>query len=769
MREQPMPRSAMRDGVHKPARRSSMQPLHVETARPHHYHSGPPTSNMSATFSPHPYDPHLDYSPISAEWTPRTAHPSAYPSKYATYPTPEMTRPDLHQHGMMDPSFHSMQPPPTQLLRSWPSQTSSSSSGSDPSRHSDSPDGFFPQQGIVQPADMLLAQQQVARYPHNPFTNVPEYMFDSINEEEIEEIDTNSTMGTLSSGLSDFQRFVQHQGVGSTPELRYLINYYLEVLTPVIIAFDGPKNPYRYHILRLASQSEGLQHAIAALSASNLRMRREHNTVADTRRLLSSSTNCDHDASVRRSSEAHNRLNDEVSEMPDFTQPGMPTKRELYHKGESVRALNAHLADPARRSDDTILAILLMICLYHMCETGVARFRTQFAGVKKILAMRGQPGTLVQSKDTSWCITMFKWFDAMTATVNDREGQFHDDPNSNPFAEFDAEPEEWGLENLAGCDSRLFKIVSKLGRLNVLSQGKPVSSTGASNHSSAFPTDAPTGIPLPGAPAPYLRPDLRVDTAGWATLLPSDPSTRPDPRAQFWTEWTLIRQELQAWSFSPDTLPTPMRTAAYTSVHTLQKSPTSDPNSNAFGSVDLQTISDPSILDVRNISESFRYAALLYTSRLAYPSLPSAAAEFQSIVHTALSYLALVKSDVCLLWPLFIVGTECVIDDQRRMIRGRCLDIQKDSGFFNNIKCLELLEVIWKRAETEGFAGGQMDGGGGGQSPYGGLGVKREREDDGVGAGLGGVGGGVSGDGVQGEAFKWRRHMQSADGETMVI
>ena len=30
------------------------------------------------------------------------------------------------------------------------------------------------------------------------------------------------------------------------------------------------------------------------------------------------------------------------------------------------------------------------------------------------------------------------------------------------------------------------------------------------------------------------------------------------------------------------------------------------------------------------------------------------------------------------------------------MIRERCLDIQKDSGFFNNQSCLELLEKVWK-------------------------------------------------------------------------
>jgi hypothetical protein len=54
-----------------------------------------------------------------------------------------------------------------------------------------------------------------------------------------------------------------------------------------------------------------------------------------------------------------------------------------------------------------------------------------------------------------------------------------------------------------------------------------------------------------------------------------------------------------------------------------------------------------------------------------------------------------VQSDVYLLWPLFITGSECVLDSHRNLIRERCSNISKDSGFFNNLSCLELLEKIW--------------------------------------------------------------------------
>jgi hypothetical protein len=52
---------------------------------------------------------------------------------------------------------------------------------------------------------------------------------------------------------------------------------------------------------------------------------------------------------------------------------------------------------------------------------------------------------------------------------------------------------------------------------------------------------------------------------------------------------------------------------------------------------------------------------------------------------------------VYLLWPLFITGAECVYNVHRAAIRNRCKDIQKDSGFFNNISCLELLEKVWAK------------------------------------------------------------------------
>jgi hypothetical protein len=70
-------------------------------------------------------------------------------------------------------------------------------------------------------------------------------------------------------------------------------------------------------------------------------------------------------------------------------------------------------------------------------------------------------------------------------------------------------------------------------------------------------------------------------------------------------------------------------------------------------------------------------------------------------VQECLKYIKAVKSDVYLLWPLFITGSECVDDEDREVIRERCLDIQKDSGFLNNKSCLELLEKVWRNYDEK--------------------------------------------------------------------
>ena len=676
-------RATLRPNLKKGIRRHSLEPLHVPALQIHDFHSVPMTAGAFGGFADR-YESAVECSPMTPGFRPheRPTYKEEFGTQGAIVASP--------MHG----SFFSGQD-----IGSWPPEAMSSSISSDQSSrdfHED--DGFFADPGLANALDQFLGSQL------GPIPQASHIDDQTIKEEALQDHSlilheafhdhTQFDDGGLSASL-DLSRSIPSVTIGNTPGLRYFINYYDKVISPVIVAFDGPTNPYRTHILQLAQESETLQHAIAALSASNLRMRREHNPSATQGRL--NLTDAPHDTSVRKSSLAHSLLNDDLDHLADaMTQPGAPSKEELHHKGESIRTLNAQLADPARRKDDSILATLLMLCLYHICETGVAKFKTQFAGVKKILALRGDIGT--NSKDTAWLRTMFTWFDAMTATVNDREGQFPDSV-TNPFnATSSADDEEWALENLAGCDGRLFSTIAKLGRLNLLSQGKPVA--GAVPKKPASP---------PRTTDYYSMSNYsRIDGNGWAPLPHSDTyPDRADGRTQFWAEWTDIRQKLTDWSLTSTTLPP------------AKHIPVLEANR----------------IDLLHISESFRYSAMLYTERLAYPSLPSSAPNFQALVSEALFYISQVKSDVYLLWPLFITGTECVEESQRDLIRGRCLNIQKDSGFFNNISGLELLERVWKEGDRERMRGaGRLD--------------------------VGRCGGG---------GFKWRKAMEKVDGEYIVI
>ncbi|KAK5331543.1 hypothetical protein LTR93_000546 [Exophiala xenobiotica] len=537
---------------------------------------------------------------------------------------------------------------------------------------------------IPSPYDTAFSDQgQFSVYPNqkssyvrsDPYVQLPQHLepvleqgHNPVVEEGIEEIkrdeydddcavvDDDLTVGlprfTFDYNLS-IPPFAGMSAIGATPRIQYLINYYSEVISPVIVAFDGPSNPFRTQILRLAASNDTLQHAIAALSASNLRRRRE------TGALSTGKTD-----PARRSSIAHMTLTNESWEDSRILSRQEQACEEALHKGMAIKSLNMQLADPVLRKDDSILATLLILCLFHICDSGVAKFQTQFAGVKKLLGMR-QKELGLNTKEAKWFTRMFTWFDAMTATVNDREGQlqgYHLDVSA-------LSDEDWALENLAGCDGQLFKTIAKLGRLNVLGQGKPVE-------------ESPTLVSRPLPQTPYaLNLDYSdFDGNGWMQMLEdehlfSEKTSDPDVKEQFWREWREVRQSLQTWHL--------------------------DTTMFDRSSPEAPLLTPEQRVDLANISESFRYSALLYTERLANPTVPSTDTSIRFWVQKCLTYIKAVKSDVYLLWPLFITGSECVDEADRIVIRERCLDIQKDSGFLNNKSSLELLEKVWRRYDEK--------------------------------------------------------------------
>ncbi|OOQ89478.1 hypothetical protein PEBR_28087 [Penicillium brasilianum] len=501
-------------------------------------------------------------------------------------------------------------------------------------------------------------------------------------DEEYERQEPKRSILWDSGHRPSYSQMLLARSVGRTPRLRYLISYFAEVIAPMIVAFDTPSNPFRIQILRLAQDSPALQEAIATLATSNLRQRRERNHTSTERTLP-----------ARMSSMAHRALTDEAfQDRYGISIPEGYAREENHHRGMAVKALNADLADPRRRLSDSVLATLLILCLFHGCDTGVAEFRTQFAGVTRLLAIRMRHSPVI-SDDLKWFIRMFSWFDTLTATTNDRDVQLR-----GKCLEISSITDgEWGLENLAGCDGRLFKLISQLGRLNLLSQDQqPTESRPADV---TIPTASlPPNMVFPGwntvtsGTAPGSISDQRYGGASMPTPPQSSDQARKPSSPAFWTEWYSLRQRLESWRFDPPaqaSFPSPPLSAS----HLSWNSPAFIP-APAAPSMPYQ-VAPENLQDIYQISECFRHAALLYCERLAEPSLPSRHPRIQHLVHLAMHCLCAVQSDVYLLWPLFIVGSECVQEDHRASIRSRCKDISKDSGFVNNLSCLELLEKIW--------------------------------------------------------------------------
>lgn len=234
----------------------------------------------------------------------------------------------------------------------------------------------------------------------------------------------------------------------------------------------------------------------------------------------------------------------------------------------------------------------------------------------------------------------------------------------------------------------------------------------------------------------------QLDGNGWGTPLsassdeesPTATDTKrkaTDTRHEFWTEWQDIRSRLQSWSMDYTAVPAPAQssTQAGTSASARQ-----------LGHEQR---------DLVHINESFRYSALLYTERLAHPLLPSSSPNFQNLVSHALFHITALPVTSCvnkfLLWPLFITGTECVAEGHRATVRQRCIEIQRESGFFNNLSVLEVLERVW-RETGDGMEGGDVEE------------VRRRRRDS----------SGAEGS-RWGQAFRWRRAMDRVDGEYIVV
>ncbi|KAF4511174.1 hypothetical protein G6O67_002994 [Ophiocordyceps sinensis] len=443
--------------------------------------------------------------------------------------------------------------------------------------------------------------------------------------------------------------------------MSFFMDYYKNTMAPSLVYMDGPHNPFRGHVLQLAVNSQSLQHAVCALSACNLRMKRKLSLGQDAQELW-------------------DKLAADGSGDCEPDDPSLA--EEFHHRNLAVQLLNEQLNDVEKSTHDSVLATILLLCHYRMVESGIAKFHTQFAGVKKILSMRAE--RFGPTRDSAWIETLFTYFDAISASINDREAQLTPGPKDDA-----ALPP--GAENLVGCERELFQTIRKLGRLNRLSQHRPVQNLTASARRSP---EAPSGVHAgstfsllgrgrmqdPRLGDMYQTSSHRFDGNGFGSTLDDDEilasaictsTALDDSRATFWREWKDARLSLQNWQFDG--------TAVAASL----------PGSPSPGQV----------RDLGLLSEAFRYAALLYTERLAGPYMPSSHTNFQNLVSQVVYYATSLGSggtaEKFLLWPLFVAGSECVNKLQQNIVRTKCRDIMSRSGYMNNLSALGVLEKLW--------------------------------------------------------------------------
>lgn len=550
------------------------------------------------------------------------------------------------------------------------------------------------------PTDIRPEQTWTVVPPQNieqatsPTLKFPEIKIDP-SEGELELANSNTDLAQVVSNESQGEAPAYALSLYHlSPRMQYLLNYYDKAICPVLVAFDTPANPYRMYIMQLAADNDGLQNAIAALVTNNMRMRDPQNLPCLT-----------------NSVEFWQSDSGEAMATPTEG----PSAEEQYYKTKSIEHLNSQLANAFQSRDDSVLATLLILCLFHICDSGVAKFKTQLAGVQKLLRMRGQ---VFHSEFVDWVEMFFAWLDVMTSCVNDREIQVHGDSVDlmNLSAHLGA------LEQYSGCDGRLFKLIARLGRLNLLSQSRPVREA-----SDVTPRGSPQlrGLDQCLPPISFAMP--RTDAMGMGSPhsspdvldfqdSPESHVTDPDGRSTFWREWRDLRRRLLEWDatyyygpmMSYEELPSPQR-------------------------------------DLVHISEAFRYSALLYVERLAYPDIPSASRNFQDLVAQSLYHIMEIPINSCvlkfMLWPMFITGTECVEKAHRDAIRIRCVEIQRESGFYNNLRGLRVLERAWKQNDD-----------------CNGIGMPEN---------IGGSCGGTTTS--TGRSFWWQNAMERVDGEYIVI
>ena len=489
--------------------------------------------------------------------------------------------------------------------------------------------------------------------------------------------------------------------------MRYLVHYYDQVICPALVASDSAGNPFRCQLLPLAQSSDCLLYAIGALSASSLRRRGAISTKGRSHIYDEDRVTLGGSGNYQLSYDDGNSNQFNIGTGKPVLSGESSYQEEFHLKELSVNHLNDRLCDSSQAIQDSVLATLLVLCLFHACQTGIASFDTQFAGIRKLLHLRRKRA---EAKTPCWMTAIFAYMDVMIATINDREPQLQEiwvDITEYPGSKAT-------LEMSTGCEAKLLNIVASLGRLNTLSR-KGLLAGGGGGYNPSRSLLRPGSIPssllssVTSASASASASASCLASASSSSLSASSGRLAGQATRDYYSLKDIAPEDKGESFIFPNKTPNICNTAA-----SLSNCRRDEPDGEEAKELSqewklirhrLQEWEPSDRSCSLELSSSLRYAALLYIERLTAPAgLSSNHPRIQRLVSKTISHNSKVPtstSSIFTLWPLFIAGTECVDRAQRSFIRKRCREMYKCSGFNNGMVFLKPLKRVWRELDDD--------------------------------------------------------------------
>jgi hypothetical protein len=499
------------------------------------------------------------------------------------------------------------------------------------------------------------------------------------------------------------------------PRTSQLVDYFDKAICPILVAVDGPRNPYRVHVLALAqrSGSSALANAVAALSANVLHQRAAVNGPPG------------------------------YSMSPlSLSQPRGASDESLQFKAQAVALFNAAANDPAAAHDDAMLATLVVLTLFGISESGgVAKLKSQLPEVRQIVSMRSGSASLTGSVGGNvflhWAAAFFAWLDIMTATVADKETQMR-----TPGLDLlDFSASLGALDHLAFSEGRMLKVVARMAAPQPQQHQQqahlahhPHPHRPHHSHSSSFggvasvrqatdtrrPSINPfTGLPLASPPsqattfAAAAAASAEMTASLDGVIVNGTAGNPADARQEFWSEWTGVRARLRRMSRDASAAASTAAGApGSTTPGVFPVSPAMRPGMAPVVGGTSPVKSEAEAEQVTHAAEAFRQAASLFAERAASaagppspsssPPSPTSGANspaVQQLVATVLHHVSRVPTASplhrILAWPLLLAGTDAARPAHRDVVRLRAPDALREPGFCGAASALDVLERVW--------------------------------------------------------------------------